>query len=547
MSAASRAVDTATSEVLGPAGARAGGASLRRGQLGWSAFDLASIAVPTVVAAIVSLVAISARSIWLDEAATISIAHQSGGALLRAMAHDGGNMLGYYALIHVLIEWFGDGLIVVRLPAALAMIASVAMLSSLARQLFDRLVGLLSGLVAALSLPLVFWAQDARSYALVVACVVASYLAFWHILAAPRDEPRRAWWAALTASTIVGIYMSYVVVLVAPAQLLFVAGNWRRLRGLLAVYFVSGLCASPLVVLAIHRGTGQLAWLERPGWRALVAVVEAVTSGGFVPNFHLGVLGAVITLSSVVVLGLIAAENLIARRSGRQDGAPFALLWSWTLVPVLAAFVESRLGPALFIARNVLMVLPAVAILLCAGLLRTRLPRWLGWGALLALTGLRTAQLVPTYGVSPENWRVATAYVASRARPGDCIAFYPSDGRMAFDYYLLHDQGATAATELRPVLPSAPWGLVRPYVEQYVTLSNAQLARDAKSCSRLWFVASHEGQANGTASSRAHHTRYLELRRRLSASFGPGHLVAFGWAAPVKVELFARANLAVVP
>ena len=52
---------------------------------------------------------LTTRSLWLDEAATVAIASQHGSALWHAMTHDGGNMLGYYALLHVLIGWFGDG------------------------------------------------------------------------------------------------------------------------------------------------------------------------------------------------------------------------------------------------------------------------------------------------------------------------------------------------------------------------------------------------------------------------------------------------------
>ena len=52
-------------------------------------------------------ISLTTRSLWLDEAATVAIASQHGSALWSAIAHDGGNMLGYYALLHVLVGWFG--------------------------------------------------------------------------------------------------------------------------------------------------------------------------------------------------------------------------------------------------------------------------------------------------------------------------------------------------------------------------------------------------------------------------------------------------------
>ena len=75
---------------------------------------------PSSVALALCVIELTTRSLWLDEAATVAIAGQHGSAFWSAAAHDGGNMLGYYALLHVLIGWFGDGAFVIRLPSVLA-------------------------------------------------------------------------------------------------------------------------------------------------------------------------------------------------------------------------------------------------------------------------------------------------------------------------------------------------------------------------------------------------------------------------------------------
>ena len=58
--------------------------------------DLAAVGLPTLLGLILCLYDLNTRSLWLDEAASITIASQHGAALGAAMAHDGGNMLGYY-------------------------------------------------------------------------------------------------------------------------------------------------------------------------------------------------------------------------------------------------------------------------------------------------------------------------------------------------------------------------------------------------------------------------------------------------------------------
>ena len=82
--------------------------------------DLLCIALPCVLAALLAAYELSSRSLWLDEAASVAIASQHGGALWHAIAHDGGNMLAYYLLMHALIGLFGTG------PAAIRVVSVIA-------------------------------------------------------------------------------------------------------------------------------------------------------------------------------------------------------------------------------------------------------------------------------------------------------------------------------------------------------------------------------------------------------------------------------------
>ena len=153
-------------------------------------YDAAVVGAPVVVALALCLIELASRSLWLDEAATVAIASQHGSAFWSAAAHDGGNMLGYYALLHVLIGWFGDGAFVIRLPSVIASGAAAGAVSLLGLRLFDRRVALAAGLLTAVSLPLVFWGQDARGYAAMVALVAGSFVALAAIVDGPRPARR---------------------------------------------------------------------------------------------------------------------------------------------------------------------------------------------------------------------------------------------------------------------------------------------------------------------------------------------------------------------
>ncbi len=507
--------------------------------------DWLAVGVPTIVSAVLCLFEISSRSLGFDEAATVTIASQHGSALGSAIAHDGGNMSGYYLLEHVVIGALGNSELVVRLPSVIAAVATVGLVGVIALRLFGYRAAFAAGLLAAVSLPLVFWAQSARGYALMVAFVTAAFLVLI-TLAEPSPSllshvrtPARWRWIAFVMLMALATYSSFVAVLVIPAQLLALAPRRRRasLRPFALSFVAYAVLCVPLFILAVRRGSGQLFWVPRPTHKVEVQVLQSLTSAGLQPSFHRTATTTPLLIATILLL-IVIAVWAVRLWWQRENAWGIGLVISWLVVPVAITFVYSLIAQPLFQPRNVLMSVPAVALILGAAIGHPRLPRYVGPAALIVLVGLRALQLGASYGVSPEPWRQATAYVQARARPGDCIAFYPLDGRMAFQYYIGTD-GSADSRAPRSILPVTPWGAVQPYVERYDSLTPAQIAERSKSCRRLWFISSHEGQLDGPAQSLANRARYVQLRGRLAAAFGHAPIKQFGYAAAVHVQLLA--------
>lgn len=502
---------------------------------------IAVVAVPCAIAALLVFYEITARSLWLDEAASVAISLQHGAALWHAMEHDGGNMLAYYALLHVLLTLFGDHELVIRLPSAIATVATVAIVCLIGRRLFERRAALAAGLLTAVSLPLVYWGQNARSYALMTAFVAASFLAFILIVDPEAERsPSRVAWLAYVASIVLAAYMSFESVLIVPAQLLALV--WLRrpqrvLRLVLTAVAAAAVCCLPLLALAEARGQGQLFWVPNPNLSQLHQMLEALLSAGFQPNFHLTATGTPLLALSGALVAAVAAMMLRSLRA-RADWRGL-LLVSWLVVPLALSLLESVLLQPITLSRVALLSVPAVSLLLARGAMDRRVPALVGWSAVGVVLLLRALQLAPSYGTSPENWRAAGARVLASARPGDCIAFYPSDGRQAFSYYIGTDTPA-AARAPRSVLPAVPWSEVKPYVEVYVAPSSSRTRRIEAGCARLWFVSSHRGQKTGPPTSRADYARYRGLLGSLTAGYARHQTVSYGWASPVRVELFTR-------
>jgi mannosyltransferase len=484
--------------------------------------DVAAVAGPAALAAMLAASGLTGRSLGFDEAASVTIAAQHGHALGQALGHDGGNMAGYYVLLHVIIAVFGRGLVAIRLPSAIAAAATVAPVGVLALRLFGRRAALFAGLLGAVSLPLIFWGQSARGYAPVLAFVTASWLSFVSLL-----ERRRWSGPAYVIATTLAIYASFVAALAIAAQLVVLLWDHRRPKAVLTAVAAVALCCVPLAVLALDRGSGQLFWVPRPDVTSTKQVLETLASAGLPPSFRPSATTAVLTvLTGATILGVGLSRE-------RRPATRLAL--SWLIVPFVLALIESLLGQSIFLPRNLLVTLPAVALLLAVALTDRRVPRHAAWALLALLIALRAVPLVASYGVSPEDWKASTAYVLARTQPGDCVAFYPSDARMPFAYYL-----AAGRRLPRPVLPAAKWGSLRPYVEDYATLPGDELGRLPARCRRLWLVSSHEGQRGGPAGSRSDYARFVALRSALRQAYARHRATAFGYAAVIQLELLSR-------
>jgi mannosyltransferase len=510
------------------------------------ALTVAALAGPCLLALILTSIDLSTRSFWLDEGATVAIASQHGSALWSAIAHDGGNMLAYYLVQHVVIGWFGDAAAVIRLPSMIATVATVALIGLLGRRLFDRRVGFVAGLLGAVSLPLVFWGQDARGYAPLIALVAGSFLAYIYIVETPDERPvSRGAVFAYVACIVLAAYMGFVGALVVPAQLLLLAWRRDRVRVVLGAVAVAALLCIPLLVLAKNRGSSQLFWVPSPDAKGIGQMLRWVTSSGLPPNFHHNISSTIALIVSLIALAWVARAIALRLTRGSwraPDHETWAavLLLAWLVVPIALSLGESASGQPILLYRNSVICLPAVALLLAWGLFRTSLPVVASWAGVAVLIGLRAAQLAPTYAVSPEDWKAAERYVVAGARAGDCIAFYPLDGRMPFDLYV-RANGDLARAPV-PVSPVTPWSRVRPFVEDYDTPPPAQLSAIEARCPRVWFVASHQGQRNGPPGSRSNYLRYRALQATLQEAYAHHDQKIFGWAGQVRVELISGAR-----
>ncbi len=495
-------------------------------------WDLLAVILPTALAVGLCLYDLSARSLWLDESATVAISSQHGAAFGAALAHDGGNMLAYYALLHVLIGWFGSGAFVIRFPSVIFAAATVAATATLALRLFDRRTAALAGTLTAVSLSLVYWGQNARGYAAMVALIAASFLPLMALL-----EPDAGWkpWVAYVVLMTTAVYAGLEAVLVIPAQLVVLGWRRDRWRAVLGAAATVAACCVPLAVLAGERGSAQLFWVPSPSLRILRQIVESLASAGLQPDFRTATTSALTIFTLVLVVTGVGAVMLRAATNGAGSVRAPALVLAWLLVPAALAFIESAFGQSIFQARYLLVSLPAVSLFVAWTVAQPGVPRPVMLLTVAALITLRAVQLTPAYGLSSENWRGLTAYVDGHRRAGDCIAFYPLDNRQAFRYYLSSPRAAP-----RPILPATAWRFVRPFVEDYSSLPPRAVTNLPATCGRVWLIASHEGRVGGPPTSRENFRRFAALTGELKRLYPHTWSANFGAQGVVTLTLYSR-------
>jgi mannosyltransferase len=432
-----------------------GGAGNRGG--GWAA--VAAKFAPVLIAA----AAMAVLGIWglardssmgNDEVATRWAALLS----LRDLAHLLNTVDAVHGLYYLLMHgWVvvGSSPTALRVPSVIAMVAAVAMTAILARRLTGSgWAGLFAGLVMALTPVITYYAQTARSYAFVVACVLGSTLTLLHALnaeaaGAPERQIARRW-VAYGALITLGGYLNELslLVLAAHAVTVLLARYGRRaLQHWAAAAALGAVLVLPLVLVSL-RQQNAVNWIARPGLTDLRILFQD----------YFGATSAAAVLVLVCVVAAVLPPAAWWRRGAGPAGGGEAEVPWWRsggvslpsvaapllVLPAALLIGDSLVASPLYVDRYVLYGEAGAALLAGAGMVR--IGRWLADAArrrtlfwvlgVLVCVGVLVLQLGPQQRVRTPQSRAydfggPSRYVEARARPGDGVLFFDTFYRKA--------------------------------------------------------------------------------------------------------------------
>ncbi|MBO2454768.1 hypothetical protein J4573_47305 [Actinomadura barringtoniae] len=376
--------------------------------------------IPFIVALICGAWATGRPSLWSDELVTVDVAGRSVPQIMRLLGHVDAVHGLYYLLMHPLVEHLGISAAVVRAPSVLATAIAAAALGILGRVLMTPVAGLLAGVVYALTPVASQYALEARSYALVTAIAVLACLAFTLALRGGRPIAFASYTALLVllgamhlfALLLVSAHVVTVLACLAARRL-----SWRRALAWAACVVAAVPALAPLAKVA-RSESGAVEWIRPPDAAHLWISVLGVAGG---------------PAATLLVVLLIAVAIAIAIAVRRMTTMLMVVL-PWAFVPLVALLALSQLQP-LFVPRYLLFCIPAVALLVAAGLTSGPRPLMIVVGcALLALTVPAQAELR-----RPDSkWHDVTPIVRAlsrEGRPGDRYLVAPANTRLLASAY----------------------------------------------------------------------------------------------------------------
>ncbi len=172
----------------------------------------------TVAGALLQLHAIAAKSLWLDEGSSITMARLDWFNFLRIMWRREMNMVLYYLLLRGWLH-LGDSVAFIRGLSVVFAVAAIPAIFLLGRKMHGTGLGLISALLLSINAFQVRYAQEVRSYSLLVLLVIVS--TYWFITAAESGRKRDWNWYIVTSA--LAIYAHFFAVLV-------VVSHWVALR-----------------------------------------------------------------------------------------------------------------------------------------------------------------------------------------------------------------------------------------------------------------------------------------------------------------------------
>jgi mannosyltransferase len=417
----------------------------------------------------------------------------------------------YYVLLRGWLH-FGFSPFFIRSFSVAASLLALPAIYWLGCELFDRRVALIAVALLTFNAYHIRYAQEARSYSLLVLLTILSSGFFVAVL---RNPSRRNRWSYVLAS-VLAVYAHLYALLLVAAQWVSVRG-WQRkqtshpqgfgsqaaisavtLRDsaprtwLRKAWAWMGIAVLPLLVFAAKTGAGPIRWITRPGLRDVVEFAEHLAGNAGLPLLLLYVVACAV---AIVPHGKM---TWLFRSGSASDLWTRQFLLVWLLFPILFTLLLSSVRP-IFLGRYFIFCLPPLVILAAAGLARLRST----WLLALSLAPMLLLSIQGTlryydhdFDLERDGSGAAADYILAHSRPGDAILFYIPGARAPYELFksMRTSAGSQAVVGPEIIYPHHGDGL---RYRDFTGKLGADFMRSVPSSyARVWLVLMDNGMAS---------------------------------------------------
>jgi len=429
------------------------------------------LALVLALAALLRLLGIGDNSLWFDEAFSWLVARQPAWAIITRRLEPILPPL-YHFLLHFWIR-LGESEAALRSFSALCGLLTVPAVYALGRERFTPATGLAAALLTAVLPFQVYFAQEARLYALVVLLSTLMLWAFARSWGSTHCRP----WIVLGLLAALNLYAHYFAVFTLAVFNLFALPHRRRRRPMLLADLVALALVGPHLPSAWEQARQVTSnfWLVAPSPLEPFKTLDYLLFGHTTP-LPLVPLALFLTLS----ISVLVAWAVIRSRGATRRW--LLLLVGLVLVPVSAALLLSWLVGPVYLDRSFSLVTPAYVLLLGWGLAHPprRSPlRLLYIGlAVVAAVSLGNHYLNPDPAKPP--FRDVGAFLQENWREGDVLFHLHDSSYLPLLYYAPQAESY--------LLDNDPASWLPPYTWEWAGRRVSSLDEVVADKSRLWLV-----------------------------------------------------------
>jgi mannosyltransferase len=369
---------------------------------------------------VVRFTTLNQQSFWFDEATTWGIVDHGLGHVFNTVPKTESTPPLYYVLLWLWAQVFGTGEVGLRSLSAVFSTLTIPVVWLIGRRLVSDRVGLIAALLAAVN-PLLFWyAQEARSYSLLLLLSAVALLAFVEAVESPTWR-RLLLWGLASAVAFAAHYYAAVMIVSEGAYLAVMLHRRRRLTldRVAAAAVPVLVVVGALAPLMLEQNDGRAGYIATQAgslpYRIAQLVKEDIIGQGQPEKALLTALGCAL---------VVVALALLLRRSRRAAQAPAVMMLTVGVGGVLVAVAVAIVGTDYFNTRNLLPTWPALMMVVAIGLASKRARRV----GVVATAGLAVLSLVCVWNIVSDplyqrpDWRGAAQRLGVASAPRAIVA-----------------------------------------------------------------------------------------------------------------------------